>query len=92
MGINKNRNVTSTPDTFGEGSIGWMDLVRGYKTTPTLLSTIATGDVYSYVFDGSGGDVTYYRLVPSGSEPDAFYDTFNTGTLSGLIASKGVTI
>lgn len=76
------------------GSIiyNWMDLARGYKTTPTLLTTIVDGDVYEYVYNGTSGDVTYYRLVPSGAADDAFYETFSGGILSNLIDTKEITI
>jgi len=55
---------------------------------PTLTQTIADGDVYTYTYSNG----TLYRLVPSGSEQDAFYSSFSGGVLSGLVASKGVTI
>jgi len=70
----------------------WMDYARGWKETPTLNTTIATGDVYDYVFESDSGDVTYYRLVPSGDADDAFYANFSSGELSGLLAKKEITL
>ena len=70
----------------------WIGLTTGWNTTPTFNATIATGDVWTYVYNGSGGNVTYYRLVPSGSADDAFYTTFTAGVLSGLVATKEIEI
>lgn len=73
-------------------SAEWIGLATGWKTTPSFNSTIAAGDVWDYVFETAGGDVTYYRLVPSPyvTENDAFYDTFSGGNLSGLIVSREI--
>jgi hypothetical protein len=64
----------------------WLDYATGFLegTEPILLTTIATGDVWSYNY----GTNTYYRLVPNGTLPDAFYTTFTGGILSGLLAKK----
>lgn len=64
----------------------WLDYAIGFLegTEPILLTTIATGDVWSYNYGAS----TYFRLVPSGALPDAFYSTFSGGVLSGLLAKK----
>jgi hypothetical protein len=62
----------------------WTDYATGFSATPTLLQTIANGDVYEYTYTNG----TLYRLVPSGSEQDAFYTAFSGGVLSGLVASK----
>ena len=70
----------------------WITLVTGYKTIPTLLTTIADGDVYSYTYSTNTIDKTYYRLVPSGLLDDAFYTTFSLGVLSGMVAHKKLTI
>jgi len=74
----------------GLPGLTWSDLVNGFKTTPTLLTTTVDGDVYEYIFEGSGGDVTLYRLVPSGAEDDAFYTSFVDPVLSGLVVTKKV--
>lgn len=66
----------------------WIGLVLGWSAEPTLLQTIAEGEVYEYTY----GSDTLYRLVPSGSASDAFYTGFSSGTLSGLVAEKGVQI
>lgn len=66
----------------------WIDYVNGYTTTPTLLSTIADGDVYQYTYTNT----TLYRLVPSGSAIDSFYTTFSGGVLSGLVVEKTIIV
>lgn len=66
----------------------WIDYVNGYTTTPTLLSTIADGDVYQYTYSNA----TLYRLVPSGAAIDSFYRTFSGGVLSGLVVEKTIQI
>lgn len=86
--------VASEGNTYvvGQGSgavqLKWLDYATGFSATPTLLQTIADGDVYEYTYSNG----TLYRLVPSGSEQDSFYSAFSGGVLSGLVASKGVTI
>lgn len=64
----------------------WVDYAVGFLegTEPILLATIATGNVWAYNY----GANTYYRLVPSGALPDAFYTTFTAGVLSGFLAKK----
>lgn len=79
-------------ETPGYGNVDWLSLVLGYKTNPTFNTTIATGDVWNYVYSTSGSDVTYYRLIPSDASADAFYTTFSAGILSGLISQKPITI
>ena len=66
----------------------WIDYVNGYTTTPTLLQTIADGDVYEYTYTNT----TLYRLVPSGSAIDSFYTTFSGGVLSGLVVEKTIIV
>lgn len=66
----------------------WIDYATGFSGLPVQLQTIPDGDVYTYTYSNG----TLYRLVPSGSEQDAFYSSFSGGVLSGLVASKGVSI
>ena len=72
--------------TLGGGVTKWFDYATGFPraTSPTLLTTIATGDVWMYKY----GVNTYYRLVPSGVLEDSFYSIFSGGVLSGLLATK----
>ena len=67
--------------------IDWNYLATQWSVTPTLLTTIASGDVWQYTLIG----VTRYRLVPStyNATQDSFYSTFDGTTLSGLITSRG---
>lgn len=70
----------------------WMGLASGFKTEPTFNTTIGLGDVWNYVYSSSGGDVTYYRLVPSGAADDAFYEDFDGSNLTNLVATKAITL
>ena len=65
------------------GSLKWLDIIVGASSS-SFNATIATGTVVNYVFAG----VTYYRLMPSGTEKEAFYNTFANGILSGLVNYK----
>jgi len=70
----------------GGGGKTWIDYATGFSEEPTLVDTIAAGDVYLYNYDGK----ILYRLV---SDPiDAFYSVFSGGTLSGLVVQKSMTI
>ena len=69
-----------------------MTLVRGYNTTPTLNTTIGTGEVWNYVYTSSPSDKTYYRFIATDGSEDAFYASFNGTAVSNLIARKGITI
>lgn len=65
----------------------WMYYVTTWSSEPTFVETITGGDVYSYTLNGT----TRYRFVPStyDATQDAFYTTFSTPTLSGLIVARG---
>jgi len=67
--VSNDLNVIDTVSAkYFQGTLlDWMTLVRGYKTTPTLLATIGTGEVYSYVYETTGTDVTYYRYIAHGN-------------------------
>jgi hypothetical protein len=67
----------------------WIGLASGYDkdVIPTVHATIATGDVYIYTYTNGKN---LYRLVPSGTEEDAFYRTYSAGTLLGLVATKSI--
>lgn len=70
-------------------SIGpnWIDLATQWLEPPALTASIASGNIYSYVYES----VTYYRLVPSPyvASSDVFYTTFSGGALSGPVAARG---
>jgi hypothetical protein len=90
--VNNNLTVTNTVSAkYYQGTLlDWMTLVRGYKTTPTLLQTIANGDVYTYVYSTTGTDKTYYRYIATDGSEDSFYGNFTNPTLSNLIAKKAI--
>jgi hypothetical protein len=87
-----NLTITGTVSAkYFQGTlIDWMTLVRGYKTTPTLLATIGTGDVYTYVYATTGTDKTYYRYIATDGSEDSFYGNFSNPTLSNLITTKKI--
>lgn len=70
--------------------VDWMTLVKGYKIPPTLLTTLGTGEVFTYVYATSGSDITYYRYVASNGSEDSFYGNFINSTLSNLIATRAI--
>lgn len=73
--------ITNADETYT-----WIDYASGFTSTPTFVETIASGDVYSYVY----GSTTLYRLV--GTSEDSFYRSFSSPTLSGLVISRGLSI
>ena len=84
-------NLNGTKSTMDSGLIvggatKWFDYATGFPraTPPILLTTIATGNVWTYNY----GANTYYRLVPNGVLEDSFYSTFTGEVLSGLLATK----
>jgi hypothetical protein len=75
-----------TNQYYGGGrGLTWIDYATGFSVIPTLVETIAEGDVYQYTYDGGR---SAFRLV--GSAIDAFYSSYDaaTDTLSGLIVTK----
>lgn len=73
--------------TGGSGSLTWDFLATTWTTEPTFVEAITGGSVYSYTLDGT----TRYRFVPStyDATEDAFYTTFTSPTLSGLLIARG---
>jgi hypothetical protein len=90
--VNNNLTVNNTFSAkYFQGTlIDWMTLVRGYKTVPTLLQTIAGGEIYTYVYATTGTDKTYYRYIATDGSEDSFYGNFTNPTLSNLIARKAI--
>ena len=73
----------------GGRGLTWTDYATGFSVEPTLLETIAEGDVYEYTYNGG---TNAYRLV--GNPTDAFYSNYDaaTDTLTGLLAEKQINI
>lgn len=86
-----NGSISASNKIYGT-IIDWMTLTRGFKTEPTLNTTIAGGDVYNYVYESSPTDKTYYRYIATDGSEDAYYETFSGGNLSSLIAKKKITV
>lgn len=84
--------LTGTQTLTNKTVIDWMTLVRGYNTTPTLLTSLVNGDVYSYIYNSSPSNITYYRFIATDGSEDKFYSYFSGNTLSGLVASKSIFI
>lgn len=78
---------TGAPDNRKQ-KLNWSDYAIGYSAEPTLLQTIADGDVYEYTYTNG----SLYRLVPSGSAIDSFYKRFENGVLTGLVVQKTIKI
>jgi hypothetical protein len=72
--------------------IDWMTLTRGFKIEPVFNSTIAGGDIYTYVYESSPSDKTYYRYIATDGSEDAYYENFSGGILSNLVAKKQIII
>ena len=92
--VNNNLTVTNTVSAnYYKGTIiDWMTLTRGFKIEPVFNSTIAGGDVYTYVYESSPSDKTYYRYIATDGSEDAYYGTFSGGILSNLIAKKKIIV
>jgi len=86
-----NGSISASSKIYGT-IIDWMTLTRGFKIEPVFNSTIAGGDVYTYVYESSPSDKTYYRYIATDGSEDAYYETFSGGSLSNLIAKKKIII
>ena len=62
-------------------------LVTKFSTPPSLNLIITNGKVFNYTLEG----ITRFRFVPTIYNPslDAFYSTFTSGILTGLITKRG---
>lgn len=94
-GIRDNGGILEKKDEGGSWSpfntsSSWITYVTNGLYTGTT-TTIGTGDVLTYDY---GGD-TVYRHITTAEDAygypseDAFYTTFSSGLLSGLIVSRG---
>jgi hypothetical protein len=64
----------------------WIYYVSTWDTPPEFLETVTDGSIYRYTQNAT----IRYRFVPSPyvSSQDAFYSTYNSPNLSGLIVSR----
>ena len=67
----------------------WIDLATGWNAEPVLHTALAGGDVYTYTFNNGG---PYYRYIADDGSIDAFYESFDGVTLSGLVVEKEITL
>jgi hypothetical protein len=86
--------ITEGTGTGGNYEIGndWMALVRGYKILPVFNSSIVSGDVYTYVYETAGPDLTYYRYIATDLSIDGFYSMFDGSSVTDLIAEKKIVL
>lgn len=76
------------PGPSGGDAASWIGYVANYDPTnpPTFVEAIPAGDVYEYTYANG----TLYRLV--GASNDAFYTTFVSPNISGLVVGRAATI
>jgi hypothetical protein len=66
----------------------WTDYATNFTGEPTLLASVAQGDVYEYNYvDGK-----LYRVVADSPYTDTFYAAFDGSVASGLIVTRGLSI
>lgn len=95
VNVGTNTDTFVTPKTLKDSTqwdtkrdlLTWEYLVANWSVEPSLNTAISGGDVYDYTLNGT----TRYRFVPTTYNPteDAFYESFTSGTLSGLITTRG---
>lgn len=68
--------------------LNWAFLAINWDSSPVVNASITGGVVWTYIYNS----VTRYRFVPTtyDASEDAFYTTFSSPTLSGLIVTRGV--
>jgi hypothetical protein len=83
--------VVTGASTDPAAGFTWRKLVIQWTEIP-VETTYSGGDgkVFIYVY----GLTTYYRFVPAAYDPnlDIFYSTYDDPALSGVIATRGVSI
>lgn len=89
-GVMEYKDATGNWTAFSAGAPAaptWEFFATNWTTEPTFIENITGGAVYSYTLDA----VTRYRFVPSPYDAtlDAFYTTYSSPTLSGLILTRG---
>jgi hypothetical protein len=87
IGPTGSQGIQGVQGPTGSTSLDWNYFVTKWSITPTLNTTIISGDIWEYTLSGT----TRYRLVPTtyDATQDSFYSTFDGTTLSDLITSRG---
>ena len=86
---NNGKRINAGAPNLAVGSYTWSDYANGPSEVPVLAATIASGEVYSYVY----GATTLYRHIPTANPyGDAFYSNFDGTNLSGLVVSRSISI
>lgn len=67
----------------------WVGLVMGFAAPPTGPMVITGGKVYTYTYLGPA---TRYRFIATDGSLDAFYTDFNGVAVTGLVATKTISI
>jgi hypothetical protein len=68
--------------------------IKGKKVNSPakMIREKGTGEVYTYIYNSTPSNITYYRFIATDGNTDAFYTYFSGSTLSGLVASKSISI
>lgn len=82
-GFGEDKTFNATTNTLTIDKYSWMDLARGYTVEPTLFTSTATYEVYTYVYSTS----TLYRKIMNDGSVDAFY---SESGLINLLCSKKI--
>jgi len=70
------------------GGNSWLSYVTAFSSLPSLVTTLPSGEVYTYLYNND--TLTLFRHVTPTS--DSFYSDFDGTTLTGLVSTKQTTI
>ena len=65
-----------------------MDLARGFNIIPPIIGNTGVGDVWQYDYD----DGIRYRFIADDLSADDFYSSWDGSIVSGLVATKKITL
>lgn len=65
----------------------WIEYVANWAAPPTLIGSVAQGDVWEYTYTGGG---VLYRVISADPYADAFYTTFDGSTATGLVTERSM--
>jgi hypothetical protein len=85
-----NAKMVSVTSHAANPELKWIDYASNWASEPTAIDTQPEGTVYLYTYLNG----FLYRFVPESysSQEDAFYRRFESGALSGKVASRGMRI
>lgn len=88
-GVTYTFNGTSWKPVVTPSDNYWINLATGWKEEPSLNTSLAGGDVYTYFYEGN---ITYYRYIANDGTIDAFYASFDGSILTDFVIEKKVTL